>query len=88
MFELTLGKTTGKQVVKLIEKAMQERRKKTGKNITKVDFCVAADMSRNMLHRYSRGEKPGADGIAKIASGLDKWGIAVVVKMYDATLMR
>ena len=88
MYELTLGKTTGKQVVKMVEKAMQERRKNTGKNVTKVDFCLAADMSRNMLHRYSRGEKPGSDGIAKIASGLENWGIEVSVKMDTAALLR
>lgn len=88
MFQLTLGKTTGKQMISIIETAMKERRKNTGKNVTKVDFCIVADISRNMIQRYARGEKPGVDGIAKVAAGLDKWGFEVNVTMDAVAVLR
>lgn len=79
MFTLTPGKTTGKQAVAIVKEAVKMRRQKTCKNTCVNDFLRASSLSKQMLHRYSRGEKPGEVGLCKIERGLKKWGISVII---------
>lgn len=70
-------KTTGKQAVRIIKKAVALRTKATGDPVTAADFLRVSELSRNSMWRYGKGEKPEHEGLMKIYSGLKAWDIPV-----------
>lgn len=81
MIVLTPNKTTGKQVYKIIMDAVRKHAKETNLIVTGIDFCRAAEISKQTLHRYKNGIKPGSDSLVKIATGLKKWGNEVEINI-------
>lgn len=77
---LSPAKTTGKQAHKIIMRAVK-RRAETHEPTTRIDFCRESGLNRAQLYRYKDGVKPGADGIFKIAYGLQMWGYEVKIDL-------
>lgn len=77
MIILSVQKTTGKQIYKLVSRAIRERSDATGKPQSKIkqEFCEVSTLSRIMLNHYRNGAKPGHEGIMKIAAGLSAFGV-------------
>ncbi len=82
MIILTVKKTTGKEVISIIEAAIEEHSKKTKVNVSIQDFCTVADISRQQIHAYRTGlNDPQWEGLAKIAAGLRAWGNEVTINI-------
>lgn len=76
MFTLS-NKTTGKQAVKMVEKAIKLKNKRDNTDVTKADFFAASGLSRNSLWRYSKGEAPEHEGLMKLYRGFLSWNFDV-----------
>lgn len=70
---------TGPQIIALIRHAIRAYSTQTGLTATSMDFCRAADISRQQLYLYRRGHAPAREGIEKIAQGLRAWGYTVKI---------
>lgn len=81
MIVLDPKKTTGKQLHKIVTDAVRDRKKETGKNVTKQDFLRESTLSRTMLNNYRHGAKPEYEGLCKVAAGLNAWGFVAQVKV-------
>jgi hypothetical protein len=75
MIILSVEKTTGKQAYKIVCKAIKDRSLAIGKKVHQEEFCLISSLTRTSLIRYRNGDKPGPEGIIKIAAGLKVWGI-------------
>lgn len=76
---ICLREVSGKQLYSLIEKAVGTREKETGDRTFLTDFCAISGISRTQIYAYRKGEKPGAEGVMKVVSGLKAWGNEVAV---------
>jgi hypothetical protein len=77
---ITLTKTTtGKQLFSIAKKAMKARQKQIGQRVHITDFCNVSGLSRTQLYGYNKGDNPGPEGLAKIATGLRAWGNEVTI---------
>lgn len=76
---ISLNNVSGRKIYELVRKAALQRKKDYGNKVSISDFCDIAGISRTSLYAYNRGEKPGAEGVMKIASGLRAWGYEVNV---------
>lgn len=76
---ISLNNISGKRLYGLVKVALMKRAATTGAKTSITDFCDAAGISRTQLYAYNKGEKPGVEGIVKIASGLKAWGNEVTL---------
>lgn len=76
---ICLDRVSGEKLYSLVSKAVKSRSRRLKTRVSISDFCDVAGISRTQLYGYRRGEKPGADGVVKIASGLKAWGYAVTI---------
>lgn len=81
MVILSIQKTTGKQAYKIVSQAIKSRESTTGKKVSQEDFCGVSALTRQSLIRYRNGQKPGHEGIMKIASGLQAWGVEARIEV-------
>lgn len=77
IINLNPEKITGKQAHKHVTDAVKSRNKTIGGHFTKNDFCMVSQLSRAQLNRYRLNEKPGIEGVYKLARGLKAWGYEV-----------
>lgn len=70
---------SGPAIVSLIHKAILAYSKETGLTATSIDFCKAANISRQQLYLYRCGHKPAEEGLKKIVKGLRAWGYTVEI---------
>lgn len=75
MIILNPNKTTGKQLYRIIMRAVVTLRKKHKEDYTKVDLCREARFSRMALYRWQNGAKPSADSLLRLHSFLNEKGI-------------
>lgn len=81
MIVIDTSKITGKEVYKLVVKAVKERQKQSpGQRITRFLFCEESGLHRTTLNHFRHGGKPGADALLKVAGGLKKWGFDVRIE--------
>ncbi|MCA9340411.1 MAG: hypothetical protein KDA17_05845 [Candidatus Saccharibacteria bacterium] len=82
MIILTPGKTTGKQVYRIVMQAIARRKKELKSDVYLRDFCEVKKLGRATIYRWRDNiETPNAIGLTKVAQTLNEWGYPAQIEV-------